>query len=112
MRAKEREQNVGAGYSNEHEGIALLEGAVVCHALIAPASRGCDRGWRAATMLRSRSTQEMDVGSLNKVDEMKVARPPVKGNVARLTHYSTLRTHPRTPTVVVHNPAQFARPPV
>ena len=55
-------QNVGAGYSNEHEGIALLEGAVVCHALIAPASRGCDRGWRAATMLRSRSTQEMDVG--------------------------------------------------
>ena len=62
MRAKEREQNVGAGYSNEHEGVALLEGAVVRHALIAPASRGCDRGWRAATMLRSRSTQEMDVG--------------------------------------------------
>jgi len=60
MRAKEREQNVGAGYSNEHEGVALLEGAVVRHALIAPASRGCDRGWRAAAMLRSRSTQEMD----------------------------------------------------
>ena len=80
MRAKEREQNVGAGYSNEHEGVALLEGAVVRHALIAPASRGCDRGWRAAAMLRSRSTQEMDEGE-NKVDEMKVARPPVFVNV-------------------------------
>jgi hypothetical protein len=48
-----------------------------------------------------------------------VAMPPVKGNFQpltgnfqRLTHYSTLRTHPRTPTAVVHNPAQFARPPV
>jgi len=69
MRAKEREQNVGAGYSNEHEGVALLEGAVVRHALIAPASRGCDRGWRAAAMLRSRSTQEMDGGEQGGRDE-------------------------------------------
>ena len=43
-------------------------------------SWGCDRGWRAGATLRSRSTQEMDGGE-NKVDEMKVARPPVFVNV-------------------------------
>ena len=41
-----------------------------------------------------------------------VAMPPINHNFQRLTHYSTLRNHPRTPTVDVHNPAQFARPPV
>eukprot|EP01046_Picozoa_sp_COSAG06_P074607 COSAG06_NODE_22900_length_709_cov_1.339344_1_plen_56_part_01 len=38
------------------------------------------------------------------MDEMKVARPPVKGKVARPAHHSTLRTHPRRLTVVVHGP--------
>ena len=111
MRTKERPQNVGEVYSSGRKELPAREVGLVYPPESALPSWGCDRGWRAGAMLRSRSIQEMDGGE-NKVDEMKVARPPVKGNVARLTHYSTLRTHPRTPTAVVHNPAQFARPPV
>ena len=76
MRAKEREQNVGAGYSSGRKELPAREAGLVCAPESALPSWGCDRGWRASATLRSRSTQEMDGGE-NKVDEMKVARPPV-----------------------------------
>ena len=80
MRAKERAQNVGAGYSSGRKELPAREAGLVCAPESALPSWGCDRGWRAGAMLRSRSTQEMDGGE-NKVDEMKVARPPVFVNV-------------------------------
>ena len=80
MRAKERAHNVGAGYSSGRKELPAREAGLVCAPESALPSWGCDRGWRAGAMLRSRSTQEMDGGE-NKVDEMKVARPPVFVNV-------------------------------
>ena len=76
MRAKERAQNVGAGYSSGRKELPAHEAGLVSAPESALPSWGCDRGWRAGAMLRSRSIQEMDGGE-NKVDEMKVARPPV-----------------------------------
>ena len=80
MRAKERAHNVGAGYSSGRKELPAREAGLVCAPESALPSWGCDRGWRAGAMLRSTSTQEMDGGE-NKVDEMKVARPPVFVNV-------------------------------
>ena len=80
MRAKERAQNVGAGYSSGRKELPAREAGLVYPPESALPSWGCDRGWRAGATLRSRSTQEMDGGE-NKVDEMKVARPPVFVNV-------------------------------
>ena len=76
MRAKERAQNVVDDYPSGRMELPVREAGLVCSPESTLASWGCDRGWRAGAMLRSRSTQEMDGGE-NKVDEMKVARPPV-----------------------------------
>ena len=76
MRTKERPQNVGDVYSSGRKELPAREAGLVCAPESALPSWGCDRGRRAGAMLRSRSTQEMDGGE-NKVDEMKVARPPV-----------------------------------
>ena len=80
MRAKERAQNVVDDYPSGRMELPVREAGLVCSPESTLASWGCDRGWRAGAMLRSRSTQEMDGGE-NKVDEMKVARPPVFVNV-------------------------------
>jgi hypothetical protein len=76
MRTKERPQNVGEVYSSGRKELPAREAGLVYPPESALPSWGCDRGWRASATLRSRSTQEMDGGE-NKVDEMKVARPPV-----------------------------------
>jgi len=76
MRTKEHAQNVGDGYSSGRRELPAREAGLVCPLESTLPSWGCDRGWRAGAMLRSRSIQEMDGGE-NKVDEMKVARPPV-----------------------------------
>ena len=80
MRTKERPQNVGDVYSSGRKELPAREAGLVYPPESALPSWGCDRGWRAGATLRSRSTQEMDGGE-NKVDEMKVARPPVFVNV-------------------------------
>jgi len=80
MRTKEHAQNVGDGYSSGRRELPAREAGLVCPLESTLPSWGCDRGWRAGAMLRSRSIQEMDGGE-NKVDEMKVARPPVFVNV-------------------------------
>ena len=80
MRAKERAQNVVDDYPSGRMELPVREAGLVCSPESTLASWGCDRGWRAGAMLRSRSIQEMDGGE-NKVDEMKVARPPVFVNV-------------------------------
>ena len=80
MRTKERPQNVGEVYSSGRKELPAREAGLVHPPESALPSWGCDRGWRASATLRSRSTQEMDGGE-NKVDEMKVARPPVFVNV-------------------------------
>ena len=76
MRTKERAQNVVDDYSSGRMELPAREAGLVCPPESTLPAWGCDRGWRAGAMLRSRSTQEMDGGE-NKVDEMKVARPPV-----------------------------------
>ena len=80
MRTKERAQNVVDDYSSGRMELPAREAGLGCPLESTLPSWGCDRGWRAAAMLRSRSTHEMDGGE-NKVDEMKVARPPVFVNV-------------------------------
>ena len=96
MRAKERAQNVGAGYSSGRKELPAREAGLVCAPESALPSWGCDRGWRAGAMLRSRSTQEMDGGE-NKVDEMKVARPPVFVNVHLRKVYRPFRINSEPP---------------
>ena len=60
MRAKERAQNVVDDYPSGRMELPVREAGLVCSPESTLASWGCDRGWRAGAMLRSRSTQEMD----------------------------------------------------
>ena len=62
MRAKERAQNVGDGYSSGRKELPAREVGLVCTPESTLPSWGCDRGWHASAMLRSRSTRGMDGG--------------------------------------------------
>ena len=62
MRTKERPQNVGEVYSSGRKELPAREAGLVHPPESALPSWGCDRGWRAGAMLRSRSIQEMEGG--------------------------------------------------